>query len=164
MKARYPSPTAIAEARQAGLRSKGLEKIAEHYVLGGGNQELGRTKLELRERFKDARLHAAINCASESCPPLLNEAFVASKLDDQLQTQMRAFVNDPDRNVIDPANDRLRLSEIFKWFKEDFERDAGSVREYLIRFASPETAEFLREKKIRYLDYSWKLNDAPERS
>lgn len=48
-----PWATAIAEARQAGLRSKGLEKIAEHYVLGGGNQELGRTKLELRERFKD---------------------------------------------------------------------------------------------------------------
>ena len=118
----------------------------------------------LRADFKDARLHAAINCASESCQPLLNEAFVASKLDDQLQTQMRAFVNDPDRNVIDLANDRLRLSEIFKWFKEDFERDAGSVREYLIRFASPETADFLREKKIRYLDYSWKLNDAPERS
>src|SRR5262245_11798649 len=34
----------------------------------------------LRAKFKDARLHAAINCASKSCPPLRAEAFTADKL------------------------------------------------------------------------------------
>ena len=64
----------------------------------------------LRERFKDARLHAAINCASYSCPPLRNEAFTAARLDVQLDEQMRRFVNDPERNVIDTKNKTLRLS------------------------------------------------------
>lgn len=114
----------------------------------------------LRERFKDARLHAAINCASASCPPLRNEAFVADRLDAQLDEQMRAFVNDPTRNRIEAGAREVSLSEIFKWFSDDFERDAGSVREYLARWLTPEKAAAVREAKIRYLDYDWDLNDA----
>lgn len=129
----------------------------------GKDEELSLNDIEhsiLRARFKDARVHAAINCASKSCPPLLNEAFVAERLDQQLESQMRAFVNDPDRNRFDRAEGQIRLSEVFKWFQEDFERDAGSVVEYLVRFAPPEDAAFLRKAKVRYLDYSWDLNDA----
>ena len=32
----------------------------------------------LRKEFEEPRIHFAINCASVSCPPLLNEAFVAA--------------------------------------------------------------------------------------
>lgn len=118
----------------------------------------------LRPRFTDARVHAAINCASEGCPPLLAEAFVAARLEEQLESQMRAFVNDPSRNRFDHEQGEASISEVFKWFAEDFERDAGSVRDYLIRFAAAEQADFLRGAKIRYLDYSWDLNDAPSGS
>ena len=113
----------------------------------------------LRAHFPDARLHAAINCASESCPPLRNEAFIAERLDEQLQEQMEAFVRDASRNAFDREKGVARLSEIFKWFSGDFERDAGSVRDYVVRFAAPEDAAFLRDAKLRYLDYSWALND-----
>jgi len=115
----------------------------------------------LRKQFKDARVHAAINCASHSCPRLRNEAFVASRLDEQLDQQMRTFVNDPVRNHIDPARKELAVSEIFKWFSEDFERDAHSVKEFLIRYAPPEEADFIRSTRMSYLDYGWKLNDSP---
>ncbi|MEM7306815.1 MAG: DUF547 domain-containing protein [Planctomycetota bacterium] len=113
----------------------------------------------LRERFKDARVHAAINCASFSCPPLLGEAFVAAKLEEQLNKQMRAFVVDKRRNRFNRDKKRAEISEIFKWFSEDFERDAGSVRDYLIRFAPEEDAAFLKDAKIKHLDYDWDLND-----
>jgi len=116
----------------------------------------------LRAQFKDARLHAAVNCASASCPPLRNEAFVAARLDAQLEEQMRAFVHDPQRNTLDPAKGELAVSEIFKWFAEDFERDAKSVAEYLARFA-PDKAAFLRGAKLRYRDYDWDLNDVPRK-
>ena len=115
----------------------------------------------LREEFKDARLHAAINCASYSCPPLRAEAFVAERLDEQLEEQMRLFVSDPERNRFDREKGRLQLSEIFKWFKDDFERDAGSVKEYVARFAAAEDADFIEKAKVRYIDYDWDLNDAP---
>jgi len=132
----------------------------------GKDDELALNDVEhkiLRAQFKDARLHAAINCASKSCPPLRNEAFVAERLDQQLQEQMKTFVLDPARNHIDPAQKELAVSEIFKWFSEDFERDAKSVQEYLIRYVSPEQADFLRSAKLRYLDYDWDLNDVPKK-
>jgi len=115
----------------------------------------------LRPRFEDARVHAAINCASTSCPPLRAEAFVAERLDTQLDEQMRAFVADPERNRFDRSGGEARVSQIFDWFEEDFERDAGGVREYLVRYAPPADAAFLREARIRYLDYDWSLNDVP---
>lgn len=132
----------------------------------GKDDELSLNDIEhkiLRAKFKDARLHAAVNCASKSCPPLRNEAFTAEKLDAQLDEQMRAFVADPARNRIDPAQKDLEISEIFKWFEEDFERDAKTVKEYLVRFAPADRHEFIRAAKIRYLDYDWDLNDVPKK-
>lgn len=129
----------------------------------GGKLSLNDIEHEiLRARFQDARVHAAINCASQSCPPLLARAFVASELDLQLDGQMRAFVRDPARNRFDREEGVARLSEIFKWFAEDFERDAGSVTAYVARYAEPEDAAFLKKAKVRYLDYSWDLNEAED--
>ena len=115
----------------------------------------------LRARFKDARVHAAVNCASLSCPPLLGEAFVADRLEQQLDSQMRAFVADRKRNPFKRDKHEVRLSKIFDWFAEDFERDAGGVREYLLRYASDEDAAFIRDAKLKFTDYSWKLNAVP---
>jgi hypothetical protein len=112
----------------------------------------------LRERFRDARVHTAINCASRSCPPLRAEAFVAERLDEQLDEQMRAFVADETRNRIEIGAKEIALSEIFKWFSEDFERDGGSVREYVALRAPAEKAATVRAARIRYLDYDWQLN------
>jgi len=109
----------------------------------------------LRPVFKDARIHAAINCASYSCPRLVNEAFTAEKLEQQLESCMRGFVNDPLRNQI--TVEKARISEIFKWFRGDFERDAGSVRAYLNRFSDVKLTD---KTGISYLDYQWGLNEA----
>lgn len=114
----------------------------------------------LRERFKDARVHAAVNCASISCPPLLGEAFVALRLEKQLNSQMAAFINDSTRNEFDAKRGKVKASSIFKWFSGDFERDAGSVTEYLARFAAPDKQVLLKTAKLSYLDYDWGLNDA----
>lgn len=107
----------------------------------------------LRPVFKDARIHAAVNCASYSCPPLRREAYTAERLNAQLDDQMRQFIADTRRNRL-PSGE---VSEIFKWFKGDFERDAGSVKAFLNRYAAtpidPDT-------DLRYIEYDWRLNDA----
>ena len=108
----------------------------------------------LRPVFKDARVHAAVNCASYSCPKLRNEAYTADKLEAQLDAGMRDFINDPLRNRI--TADKAEASEIFKWFKGDFERDAGSVRAYLNRYAAVKIGE---KTDISHIDYNWKLNE-----
>ena len=114
----------------------------------------------LRPVFQDARVHAAVNCASASCPPLATHALVASKLDAQLDAAMSAFVQDPSRNKLDAEAGRLELSSIFDWFSEDFERDAGSVRNYVKRYAGTKGGDWIDAAKVSFLDYSWALNDA----
>ncbi len=109
----------------------------------------------LRPVFKDARVHAAINCASYSCPPLRNEAYVPERLDEQLEDAMRRFVNDTLRNRITAR--RAEVSRIFSWFSGDFEREAGSVRAYLNRYAR---VSLEPHASISYLDYDWSLNEA----
>jgi len=127
----------------------------------GDDDRLSLNDLEheiLRVQFPDARLHAAINCASYSCPPLRPEAFVGSRLDVQLDEQMRGFVADRARNQLDAAAGKAVVSELFSWFSEDFERDAGSVRSYLARFA-PGDGGWIEKADLEYLDYDWSLND-----
>lgn len=109
----------------------------------------------LRKDFKDARIHAAVNCASFSCPRLRAEAFVAEKLESQLESAMRTFVNDPLRNRV--SADKAEISQIFSWFAGDFKSDAGSVRDFINRYAK---VKLKPEGKISHQDYNWKLNDA----
>ena len=61
----------------------------------------------LRPVFKDARVHAAVNCASYSCPRLLNAVYTAEKLDEQLYASWRCFFNDLLPNRITAEKDTI---------------------------------------------------------
>ena len=108
----------------------------------------------LRKEFKDPRIHAAINCASFSCPLLRNEAYYASRLDEQLNDAMRKFVNDPQRNQLDKSN--IKISKIFSWFAGDFKLNGSSVVDYLNKYAKKRVQP---NAKIDFLEYQWELND-----
>lgn len=109
----------------------------------------------LRPVFKDARVHAAINCASYSCPRLRPEAYTSEKLDSQLEDAMKKFLADPLRNKI--TADKAEISEIFKWFKGDFDRDAGSLIAYINKFSTQKISD---KTELKYLNYNWTLNEA----
>ncbi|MGH7962487.1 MAG: DUF547 domain-containing protein [Candidatus Binatia bacterium] len=112
----------------------------------------------LRKKFNDPRIHFTIVCASTSCPKLRREAYVADRLDQQLDDATRAFINDPTRNRIDPQ--QLALSMIFQWFAEDFVRGAGSAPQFVQRYVDDSKKEILDAGKntLRYLEYDWTLN------
>ena len=111
----------------------------------------------LRPRFKDPRVHFAINCAAISCPPLRNEPYRGDILNDQLNDSTRSFLNDP-RGYRFNGND-FYVSQIFKWFAEDFDND---VLGFYLKYAQEDLKQKLetnRDKiKIKYLDYDWGLN------
>lgn len=111
----------------------------------------------------EPRIHFAIICASKSCPFLRPEAFTAAKLDTQLDEQARHFINDAFRNRFDAPAKTAQLSEIFKWFEEDF-KGAGSTQRYIARYAGdPAVAKGLAadEFKVGWIDYDWNLNGTP---
>lgn len=107
----------------------------------------------LRKEFSEPRIHFAINCASVSCPPLLNEAFLPEKLETQLNKVSTAFVNDPVRNKI--SAEQAQVSSVFSWFKEDFTQDETLV-DFLNRYSK---VKLKPNAKISYLDYNWNLNE-----
>lgn len=107
----------------------------------------------LRKEFEEPRIHFAVNCASVSCPPLLNEAFMASKLEVQLDKVARGFINDSSRNKI--TADNAQISSIFSWFKGDFTKK-GSLIDFLNLYSK---VKIKPSAKISHLDYNWNLNE-----
>jgi hypothetical protein len=116
----------------------------------------------LRRRFRDARVILALHNSARSSPALAPRAYVAEELEAQLESAARAFVNDPLKNRFDPARGELALSELFKWFAEDFERGGKSVGAFLARYA-PEQAELARATRPTFLPFDWDLADASSR-
>src|SRR5437763_1966360 len=114
----------------------------------------------LRKDFGEPRVHFAIVCASVTCPPLRSEAYRAADLDRQLDDQARRFLADPSRNRFDRRSRTLHLSSIFKWFREDFEKAAGSLPAFVARYVDPATAAAVEEPSVRieFVDYDWSLN------
>ena len=106
----------------------------------------------IRKRFKEPRIHFALNCASFSCPPLRNEAFVAAKLNQQLEEQTRRFIEDSRRNTI--GSDQVVISKIFDWFRVDFE-SRGTLIDFLNRYSS---VRIKQNAQIQYMNYDWSLN------
>jgi len=150
------------------------------FVLLGTGSSLDRIEHELLRAkgvYEEPRVHFAVNCASIGCPMLREEAYVAERLDAQLEAQTLRFLTDRSRNRYDPAKNVLEVSKIFDWFKEDwtsgyrgFDGKAAPIRsreEYFARYAPllAETAggqQAIREHKaaLRFLEYDWTLNDA----
>ena len=119
--------------------------------------------------YDEPRIHFAVNCASIGCPALRPEAYVAGRLDAQLEDSTRRFLADRTRNRYHPETDTLRVSSVFDWYAQDFQRGwngADSVREFLAGYAGQLADRPAHQARIRaqqtgldYLDYDWALND-----
>lgn len=127
--------------------------------------------------YDEPRVHFAVNCASVGCPMLREEAYVARRLDAQLEEQAMRFLSDRSRNRYNPETGQLEVSKIFDWFKEDWTSGyrglegktapVQSREQYFARYAAlladtPEHRGQIQGQKagLRFLDYDWSLNDA----
>jgi hypothetical protein len=150
------------------------------FILLGRESSLDRIEHETLRKagaYDEPRVHFAVNCAAVGCPMLREEAYVAERLDAQLEEQARRFLSDRSRNRYNAEGGRLEVSRIFDWFKEDwtsgyrgFEGKATPVRsreQYFAGYAvlladTPDHRRLIEDRKapVRFLDYDWRLNDA----
>lgn len=118
--------------------------------------------------YDEPRVHYAVNCASIGCPMLREEAYVAGRLEPQLEEQAVRFLSDRSRNRVS-AEGRLEVSKIFDWFKEDWSsgyQGIPSREKYFARYARLLTDDPAHQKSvaegrapIAHLEYDWTLND-----
>lgn len=125
----------------------------------------------IRKRFREPRIHFALNCASRSCPRLPREAFTANRLDQQLDRETRQFLSESRNFTIDHENRTIRLSEIFKWYRKDFvrwyekrypDRDADLLSYIALYLPADKSADLERIRNtyaVKFTDYDWGLND-----
>lgn len=109
----------------------------------------------------DPRIHGALVCAARSCPPLRREAYIAPRLDQQLDDNVRHWLADGSLNAFDPERGKAELSPIFKWHRQDFDAYPGRLEGFLRQYSPPQVSEALRGRKLqmRFKDYNWGLND-----
>ena len=72
----------------------------------------------LRPIWSDNRIHYALNCASLGCPNLQTIAYTATNTETLLESAARSFINHPRGVAFE--EERLRVSSIYVWYKEDF--------------------------------------------
>ncbi len=117
-----------------------------------------------RKDFDEPRMHFAFNCASIGCPALQNEAYTAEKLDHQLDLATRNFLKDQTRNELNKKNHTLSLSQIFRWYRDDFEnsKKLGPLAKFILTyfpFTEEEKKEYASGKyDLKFLEYNWDLN------
>jgi hypothetical protein len=126
--------------------------------------------LRANGRYDDPRIHFAVNCASIGCPMLREEAFVAERLEAQLEEQALRFMSDRSRNRFNAASGKLEVSKIFDWYGGDFKlghKGIASLPAFAAKYANqladaPADRERIKAKdfSVNFLDYDWKLNDA----
>ena len=123
------------------------------WKLGGLMYSLDKIEHQILRKMGDPRIHFAINCASYSCPTLLNEAYTAAKIEGQLKSAARRFINDTQRNTI--TSKAITISKIFKWFSRDFKKKQTLI-DFLNTYAD---STINKNATINYMDYNWQLNN-----
>lgn len=147
----------IATVLKGTIWDKPLVEIhGKKYTLNGIENDIIRPK-------GDPRVHFAMVCAAKSCPPLRNEAYEASKLNEQLEDQGRDFLAQVKKNNFDFAKKSCNISNIFTWFKGDFEKTGKSVLQYIARFLPKEQGDMLLANAnsfaVNYTEYDWSINE-----
>ena len=122
--------------------------------IGGKSYTLNNIEHDIiRKQFNEPRIHFAVNCASVSCPILLNEAYTADKLNAQLTKQTRAYINNPRENSLSATS--IEISSLFDWYKGDFTQK-GSLIQFLNTYADTQVDA---SATISYKNYNWSLNE-----
>ncbi len=119
----------------------------------------------VRDGFDDPRIHAALNCASISCPRLPQEPFPAEGLDARLDAAMQEFVREERNLSYDSASGTVTLSKIFDWFERDFldfeARNGGSSLVTYVNRYLPEGATLPLSTRVRFAAYDKGINAQP---
>ncbi len=112
-------------------------------------------------KLNDPRIHFALNCMVVGCPRLPRELFMGAGLNEQLDAATRLFFSEPRNLVVDPQRKVIRVSEILKFYTEDFLPQESTLARYIARYRDvPEADSYA----VEFIPYDWTINAAPRES
>ncbi|CAM9129008.1 unnamed protein product [Hapterophycus canaliculatus] len=110
----------------------------------------------IRPDLNDARVHFALNCASMSCPPLRRKLFTGQGLDAELDEVTSAAINGGALVQLKDDGKTLSVNPIFKWYKEDFDKEGGVIQFIKSRWTG--TSTISEDPNLEFFDYDWRTN------
>ncbi len=110
----------------------------------------------LRPIWKDGRIHYALNCASLGCPNLAKQAYTSANVEELLEKGAREYINHS--RGVSIKNNRLTVSSIYDWYRDEFGDSNEGVLAHLLEYAEPELAEQIKRFGKYKHEYDWKLN------
>ncbi len=130
-----------------------------------------------QKEFNEPRVFLAINYGSLSGPPLRNKAYCGENLSQQLDNQVKKFMESGMALKIDRANQKISLSPIFKdtwygnFFIKKYDTDLKfkeqkpplrAVLNFLTEYISSQDTDYLVTGNyiVNYIVYNWRLNDS----
>jgi len=142
------------------IRNTSAPFTEARHRLGGTQVSLDHVESQLRA-MGDPRIHAALVCGARSCPPLRREAYVAGRLQQQLDDNVCHWLADPSLNTFDSERAQAEISPIFEWYEKDFDSYPGGLQGFLRQYAPPDVKAVLGKRKFRiyFKKYDWGLND-----
>lgn len=159
-------PTSSIRNHTAKLFGYNIWKDLQLYV-GGRAYSLEAIEHQTLRKMGEPRIHFAIVCASIGCPRLLNEAYTADKVQQQLEVNAKDFFGRAQNFRYDAQGRRFYVSSILNWFADDFGSGQAvqlrTISKWLPSKAAQTTAR-AGTGSISYLDYNWNLNDQASRS
>jgi hypothetical protein len=127
----------------------------KHEVQGGSYTLNEIENTILRKNFAEPRFHFVLVCGALGCPPIVNFAYRPEFLEKQLETQTKLAINNPDFIRVDDINKKVRISEIFKWYPEDFKKHSGNIISYINSYRAEKIPS---DYSVTYYNYDWSLN------
>lgn len=137
------------------LDKGGFFDIKKHEI-GGGLITLNDIEHKmLRAVFpKEPRFHFVLVCAGLGCPPIINNAYLPKTLDAQLEKQTKLALNDPE--FIQVNKNKVKISQIFQWYKSDFTKEGRSLVDFINQFRTEKLPE---RAQVTFYSYNWALNE-----
>ncbi len=144
--------------------------LVDRFKVGGTSYSLDSIEKQRVRSAGDPRIHFALNCMSQSCPPLRQEPYTGDKLDAQLNEQGKIYLSDP--RAVRRDGDKVKLNSIFtNYYKGDFidayrkrtGKDDAGLLEAIRPFAASDSPV---QSATAYsgMGYDWSLNRAKESS
>lgn len=134
--------------------------------VGSKSYSLNQIENEVLRKMGEPRIHFAIVCASIGCPPLLNQAYSAENIENQLVFNTKRFFANRDKFQYDAGRRSIHVSPILKWFAEDFGPNQAAQLRTVAPYLPDQAAQKLAaggQASVSYLSYDWDLNDQATR-
>ncbi|MCP4521940.1 MAG: DUF547 domain-containing protein [Cytophagales bacterium] len=110
---------------------------------------------KIRAIYNDARIHFVLVCAAKGCPKIVPYAYKPATLDRQLEERTKVTLNDSTFIRVKANANTVLVSEIFKWYKQDFVTGGKSIVDYVNQYRKTKISTSYKQD---YYPYNWQLN------